>query len=333
MTSNPSAGVLYLLFVALRLVKQKAPAILLFACGFVGCRAGGVTNHGPEPVASAAPPGFVVIPNLTNAVQFRIYTNASPNSPRLFNTFDIEAYGEMLLESPGGDRLKRWIATPQPDPSLHNILIQGKGPELVSANCMKLIEQASGPEWRYLALDAGAAYRDRLERYRRAVLFVEPDLFILYDHIVAKEPVNLQMLLHPPAAARIDDIWHDLRLDLPGGGLRIQSPGEKHKLREWQRIDSPANAILPGTATMQLGPTNKVIHVDLITVFAVYRGGEKKEYAFKLLESNTAVGARIHRDGLPTLVAFKIDPAAGSASLTGFGFNGPVGVDVFRPKR
>jgi hypothetical protein len=251
----------------------------------------------------------------------------------LFNTFDIEAYGEMLLESPGGDRLKRWLDGSPPSASLHNVLIQGNGPELASTNSMRLIEQASGPEWRYLAFDVGAAYRDRLEQYRRAVLFVEPDLFILYDHVVAKERENFQMLLHPPAAVRVDDIWHDLRLDLPRAGIRIQSPGEKNKLREWRRIDSPADTFLPGTATMQLGPTNKVIHVDLITVFAVYRAGEKKEYAIKLLESNTAVGARIHRDGLPTLVAFRIDPAAGSASLTGFGFNGPVGVDVFRPKR
>ena len=82
---------------------------------------------------------------------------------------------------------------------------------------------------------------------------------------------------------------------------------------------------------MQLGPTNKLAQLDLLTVFAVYRGGEKKNYAFKLLESNNAVGARIHRDGLPTLVAFRTDPAAGKASLTGFGFSGPVGVDVFKP--
>lgn len=83
---------------------------------------------------------------------------------------------------------------------------------------------------------------------------------------------------------------------------------------------------------MQLGPTNKLAALDLLTVFAVYRGGEKKDYAFKLLESNSAVGARIHREGWPTLVAFKTDPAAQNASLTGFGFTGPVGVDVFKPK-
>ncbi len=52
-----------------------------------------------------------------------------------------------------------------------------------------------------------------------------------------------------------------------------------------------------------------------------------------LLESNNAVGARIHREGLPTLVGFKTDPAAREVSLSGFGFSGPVGVSVFKPKQ
>ena len=84
---------------------------------------------------------------------------------------------------------------------------------------------------------------------------------------------------------------------------------------------------------MQVGPSNTLATVDFVTVFAVYPGGVKKDYAFKLLESKTAVGARIHRDGLPTLVAFKTDPAAVNPSLTGFPFSGPVGVDVFKPRK
>jgi len=274
----------------------------------------------------------VVLPDLTNAVQFRLYANASPDSPRLFNTIEIEAYGEVLLPSPGGDALKRWLATSPTNASLHNILVNGAGPQLALTNSMMVIEQASGPDWRYIALDASSAYRGRLEQFKRGILFVEPDLFVLYDHLIAKDPVSFQMLLHPPAATRLDSTWRDLRLDLPNEAFQICAPAGQHALRSWERLESVADSILPGTVTMQLGPTNKLAQVDLLTVFAVYRGGEKKNYAFKLLESNNAVGARIHREGLPTLVAFKTDPAAGKASLTGFPFNGPVGVYVFKPK-
>jgi len=51
------------------------------------------------------------------------------------------------------------------------------------------------------------------------------------------------------------------------------------------------------------------------------------------LESETAIGVRVHRDGLPTLIAFRKSIAAGEADLTGMKFAGPVAVDVFQPKR
>jgi hypothetical protein len=309
--------------------------LVLFVLCFVNGRS--AADEGPKPAElSGAGTQFrndaVVLPDLTNAVQFRLYTNASPDSPHLFNTIEIEAYGEVLLPSPGGDALKRWLATSPTNASLHNILVNGAGPRLALTNSMMVIEQASGPDWRYIALDASSAYRGRLEQFKRGILFVEPDLFVLYDHLIAKEPVSFQMLLHPPAATRLDTFWRDLRLDWPNGAFQICAPAGRHALRSWERLESVADSILPGTVTMQLGPTNKLAQVDLLTVFAVYRGGEKKNYAFKLLESNNAVGARIHREGLPTLVAFKTDPAASKASLTGFPFSGPAGVYVFKPK-
>lgn len=55
--------------------------------------------------------------------------------------------------------------------------------------------------------------------------------------------------------------------------------------------------------------------------------------AFKHLASATAVGARIHRDGLPTLIAFRRATTSGPANLAGLAFEGPVAVNVFRPRR
>jgi hypothetical protein len=198
---------------------------------------------------------------------------------------------------------------------------------------MTMIEQTSGPDWGYVVFDASAAYRDRVEKYHRGILFVEPDLFVLYDHVVAKEPASFQMVLHPPAETRLDTTWGDLHLDLPKAGLIIHAPGRRHDLRSWQRMESAVDTLLPGTVTMGLGPTNKLAEVNLLTVFAVPRGGAKRSYAFKLLVSTSSIGARIHRDGLPTLVAFRTNAATASPSLTGFTFSGPVGVDVFKPKQ
>lgn len=287
---------------------------------------------GPAAVADAN--DSVVVSGPTNAFRFRLYTNASPDAAHIFNTFDVEAFGQSWLQSPGKDRAKYWLTESQTNVWLHNILVDGKGPQLSPTNGMCLIEQSSGREWCYLAMDVSAAYRGTLELYRRGILYIEPDLFVIHDHLVAKKPVSFQMVLHPPSATVVDSVWRDLRLELPNtGGMQINAPSRRHQLRAWEKIESATDAILPGTVTMRLGPTAALDTLDILTVFAIYRPGEKKDYAFKFLESDTAVGARIHRAGLPTLVAFKIDSKAGTtASLIGFAFSGPVGVDVYRPK-
>jgi hypothetical protein len=281
----------------------------------------------------APPAGCIVVPSLTNAVQLRLYTNASPTAPHLFNTFDIVAHEQTWLRSPAGEPLQHWLAESKPGVSFHNILVDGEGPILNPTNGMSIIEQASGPEWRYVALNATAAYRDRLQEYRRGVLFIPPDLFVFHDHLVARKPAQFQMLLHSPSATQLDAIWGDLRLDSTNGGIRIHTPSRRPETRMWSRAASVTGPTLAGTVAFQIGPSNKLATLDLVTVLAVYPAGAKTDYAFKLLESKTAIGARIHRDGLPTLVAFKTDSAATVSTLTGFGFTGPVGVDVFKPKR
>jgi len=297
----------------------------------VACAANG--NAEPQADPTTTPGDCVVVPALTNAVQFRLYTNASPRAPHLFNTFDIVAHGQFWLASPAGEPLQHWLEQARPGVSLHNLLVDGQGPVLNPTNGMSIVEQTSGAEWRYLALDATAAYGDQLQEYRRGVLFVQPDLFVVHDHLVARKPVKVQMLLHPPSTTELDPVWGDLRLNSTNGGIRIHTPSRRPETRMWSRVAPATNATLPGTVAFQIGPSNKLATLDLVTVFAVYPAGAKTDYAFKLLESKTAVGARIHRDGLPTLVAFKTGSAATNASLTGFAFTGPVGVDVFKPRR
>jgi hypothetical protein len=281
-------------------------------------------------IAGSSRDAFLVIPGPTNQVRLRLYTNASPDSTRLFNTFEIDAYGETLLRSPGGASLKQWLAAAPSNVFLHNILVNGAGPRLASSNGMAIVAEVAGPGWRYVALDVSSAYAVQLKEFRRGILYVEPDLFVIYDHLIAREPSRFQMVLHPPSEARVDPVWHDLRLDLPAAGFRIHAPALQKKLRSWERIASPADSFLPNTVTMQLGPTNQLVQLDLLTALVVHPGRQQKELAFRLLEGSNAIGARIHRDGLPTLIAFRIDPAREQPSLTGFSFAGPVGVDIFK---
>jgi hypothetical protein len=314
---------------------SKLIYLLLLPWAVAAGRLDGAQTAQPLPTSAGAvgAKDFLDWPEATNALRFRIWTNAALDSSRLMNTFELEAYGELLLRSPGGSSWHQQLHASPSNAFLHGILINGAGPRVGPSNSMTLVERASGPEWSYVALDGSRAYADRLKVFRRGLLFVQPDLFVLYDHVVGKEPVTFQLVLHPPAATTLDPIWHDLRLEDSKAGFRIQTPAGRHALRSWERVEGPWDGLVPGTVTMRLGPTNKVSELNLLTVFAVYQRGATNDYAFKLLESNTAVGARIHRAGWPTLVAFRLDPAAEGASLTGFRFQGPAGVDVFRPKR
>ena len=138
-------------------MKNTLRLVLFVLCFVAGCCAAdeGAKRHTElSGAATQSRNDAVVLPDLTNAIQFRLYTNASPDSPHLFNTIEIEAYGEILLPGPEGDGLKRWFATSPTNASLHNILVNGAGPQLALTNGMTVIEQASGPDWRYIALDA-----------------------------------------------------------------------------------------------------------------------------------------------------------------------------------
>jgi hypothetical protein len=285
-------------------------------------------------IASQANVDCVALSSSTNAVVLRLFTNAAQDAQHLFNTLELEAFGETLLKSPPasvGALADSSVNTS--DLSCHNLLINGHGPVLAATNSMRLIEQASGPEWRYLVLDATPAYRDQVELFRRGILFVEPDLFVIYDRVVAKAPSNFKLVLHPPAETAVDSVWGDLRLESAKAGFRIHSPAAQNQSRNWSRVESAADKILSNTLTVEMGPTNKLAELELLTVMVPHRAGANRELAFRLLKGDNAIGARIHRDGYPTLIAFKQDLSISKASLTGFAFAEPAGVSVFQSKK
>lgn len=276
----------------------------------------------------------VVLRGASNAICFRLYTNAAPDAKHLANTYELDAFGATLLQAPARADF-RMLLTPtnQQASALHSFVVDDTAPAFGLSNSLRVVEEASGGEWRYVRVDATAAWAGRLQECKRGILLVEPDLIVIHDHLVAKEPSRFRFNLHPPASTIIDSVWHDLRLSLPQAAVTIHAPAPKGQLRPWERVSSVVDQWLPGTVTMKLEPPAQMQKLDLITVLAVQRAGEKKDFAFKLLESTTATGVRIYRNGYPTLVAFRTVPKTADASLTGFGFSGPAGVSVFQPRK
>lgn len=284
---------------------------------------------GPAQTAGAGDDS-VIFPAGDSAIQMRLYTNASPNAPHVFNTFGIEAFGESLLRS--SDAAHCRAGDPDAALALNSVLINGAGPNPAATNHAVVLEKSSGSDWQFLSLDVTPAYRDRVRRYTRNLLYIAPDLLVVFDRVTGIEPVSFQMILHPPSATRFDSGWRDLRLDSPKAHMIIHSPGRRRDLRPWVLEPSPVGDLIPGTVIARLSPTNKLGELNVLTVFAIRPAGGKRDYVFKLLESDRAIGAQIQRDGLPTIVAFNTVPGATHSSLVGFQFTGPAGVYVFKPK-
>ena len=139
------------------------------------------------------------------------------------NSFSIFARGEWLAVDPGYSRVK--------DTRDHSTLIvngrgqAGEGGPWLDYWAFQQRQPApsirraqSTPAWDSVLGDAGAVYVDeaRLRRFRRQVLFLKPDVFVIADDIEAHGPSRFEWLLHAPKGSlSIGD----------GGAFEIARPG------------------------------------------------------------------------------------------------------------
>lgn len=160
---------------------------------------------------------------------------------------------------------------------------------------------------------------------QRSVVCVEPDLMVVLDEVslpqtaIAVERRNWFAGVPTHDSAR--DEWN-ISSGMAGVTARFfSSPGAKLS----------GNAGEPSCVSFSVAPGASTIYQ--MAVLVGHSGSAKRSLAFKLLESDSAIGVRVHRDGLPTLIVFRKGTVSGEAVLTGLKFNQPVAVDVFKPKR
>ncbi len=313
-------------FKRLRSIRSVA-AVIIAALAGPGALAFASSNGGAVgELAGPGDAGGLILATSNNAIRLRICTNLTTSGASRPNEFALEAHGRLLLCLPA------FAANDANRPLPQGLTVNGQGPDSTGPECLPLLGRSSGPGWTFVRVNPGVAYRGRLQEYIRDYLVVEPDLVVVHDHVVAARPATLRWRLQVPPSTRIDPVWHDLHLETPQSSVTIHAPGRKGQLRGW----APLTNVFRGDdrgAIMELSPPNEAAtELDVVLVIAVRPPGPPADYAFKLLESDTAVGARIHRDGYPTIVAFQVGQTLPTASLGGFKFPGLTGVDVFRPK-
>ena len=177
------------------------------------------------------------------------------------NSFLLWAYGQRLLirsgyrDIYGSAHHRDWMWSTR---SVNNITVNGEGQVPHSAaSDGKIVAFKTTAAIDIVVGEAGGAYRTGkgekerrlLDRFTRATLFVKPDLVIVYDRLVAREPSAYEYWLHAVnkfavkdqrnVRVRNENVLCDIDFLAPGG-LKLQqtneydpNPRPRIRLREW----------------------------------------------------------------------------------------------------
>jgi len=169
------------------------------------------------------------------------------------NSFLLWAYGKRLLirsgyrDSYGSKHHKEWMWSTR---SVNNITVNGKGQGRRTAKAQgEIVAFKTTPDIDVVIGEAGNAYETPLQRFTRAIIFVKPELVIVYDRLEAKEPSSYEYWLHAinkidvkdqhKIQVRNDDVVCDIDFLTPTGLSFEQTdqydpnPRPRITLREW----------------------------------------------------------------------------------------------------
>ncbi|MBN2136757.1 MAG: DUF4962 domain-containing protein [Sedimentisphaerales bacterium] len=169
------------------------------------------------------------------------------------NSFLLWAYGERLLirsgyrDSYGSEHHKKWMWSTR---SVNNITVNGGGQGRRTAGARgEITAFKTTPTADIVVGEAGSAYEAPLERFTRAIIFVKPDLVVVFDRLAAKEASTFEYWLHAVNKISVES-QHDIRVRsgdvacdvdfLAPEGLHFEqtdqydpNPRPRIKLREW----------------------------------------------------------------------------------------------------
>jgi hypothetical protein len=118
------------------------------------------------------------------------------------NAFLLYAYGERLFirtgrrDSYGSDHHKQWMWHTK---SVNSITVDGEGQEGHSQEAKGEITVFHASDLiDYVEGEAGDAYDGKLNRFRRRIVFVKPEVVLIYDTLEAPKEVTFEWRLHAP---------------------------------------------------------------------------------------------------------------------------------------
>ncbi|MBN1803816.1 MAG: DUF4962 domain-containing protein [Sedimentisphaerales bacterium] len=197
--------------------------------------------------------------NLTNANEsVQVVFKSSPFGTQSHgyeanNSFLLWAYGKRLLirsgyrDSYGSKHHTQWMWSTR---SVNNITVNGQGQGRRTAKARgEITGFKTTPSVDIVVGEAGGAYEPPLGRFTRSIIFVKPELVVVYDRLDAGEPATYEYWLHAINKIDVKD-QHNIRVEnddvvcdidfLTPSNLTFSqtnqydpNPRPRIKLREW----------------------------------------------------------------------------------------------------
>jgi len=249
------------------------------------------------------------------------------------NSMILYAFGERLLirtgrrDSYGSNHHRNWMWKTK---STNCITVDGLGQKGHSAAARgKISAFETSNKIDYVVGDAGEAYQGALKRFTRHILFIKPELVIVFDQLEAPEPVRFEWHLHSLKKMRIAG-QEDIRIINEKAAARVSflapaalelsltdkfdpPPRPRIKLTEWhltartttknKRMEF-VTVIKPCRTGKETTPAQATLHkldngfavetrITGRKVIALLRKGEKGQIRFGPLSTKTQAAAFI----------------------------------------
>ncbi len=209
------------------------------------------------------------------------------------NSFALYAFGERLLvrsgerDIHGSEHHYKWMHHTK---SGNNITINGQGQLMHSAASKGRITGFFTSEaFDYVCGEAGGCYGETARRYTRHILFIKPELIVVYDRLETPQPATFNYWLHSfqemavrdPRDIEVRDNVARCRVSfLQPSGLQISQtnrfdppPRDRVKLTQWHLTASTTQA---------------ATHCEFVTLLRPYRAGQNPATEAKI--ETTAYG-------------------------------------------
>jgi hypothetical protein len=147
------------------------------------------------------------------------------------NSFVIHAFGQPLAIDKGyygyyGDEYHKKIC--QASRSHNTILVDGEGQGHGIQYNGHIADFHDGRDFSFVMGDATAAYGDQLSTFLRAVVFIRPGCFVVYDQIEAPQPHRYSWQLNTLNEMALDQQAQIITVEEPGAKLEVNHllPGD-----------------------------------------------------------------------------------------------------------